>query len=170
MVHFAINSLRLSDEFMHQETMTSLVQIMACCLFGNNPSSEPMMVCCQLDPKSPHHTGRQPHCDHGDLGNPPSKSTALRTHAQCDHQQPSAIRMGPYSNATMTKATALRYLGAPSASIVHTRHPYDDPMATMAFCWINGSIPWQARMLWTHFLNANARFYIMKINYDFIQV
>ena len=29
----------------------SLVQIKACCQFGNNPLSQPMMAYCQLDPK-----------------------------------------------------------------------------------------------------------------------
>ena len=34
-----------------QWTVPSLVQIMACCLFGNNPLSEPMMVYWRLNPK-----------------------------------------------------------------------------------------------------------------------
>ena len=45
------NSWRMSDAYMHQYTMPSLVQIMACRLFGDNPLSEPMMVYCQFDPK-----------------------------------------------------------------------------------------------------------------------
>ena len=39
-----------------------------------------------------------------------------------------------------------------------------------AFCHINGSIPWQSIVFWTHCVNANARFYILKTNYDFIQI
>ena len=40
-----------------------------------------------------------------------------------------------------------------------------------AFRCIYGSIPWQARMFWTHFfLNVDARFYILKTSFDFIQV
>ena len=44
-------SLRLSDAYMRGQIMPSLVQIMACRLFGDNPLSEWMRVYCQLDPK-----------------------------------------------------------------------------------------------------------------------
>ena len=44
------NLLRHSDAYMSQQTTPSLLQIMVCRLFGNNPLSEPMMVYCQLDP------------------------------------------------------------------------------------------------------------------------
>ena len=40
-----VNSLRPSDANMHQYTRPSLVQIMACCLFGVKPLSEPMVGC-----------------------------------------------------------------------------------------------------------------------------
>ena len=46
-----INSLRPSDAYMHQETKSSLVQIMAFRLFGTKPLSEPTVTYCQLDPK-----------------------------------------------------------------------------------------------------------------------
>ena len=39
-----VNSLRLSDSYMHQWTRPSLVQIMACRLFGTKPLSEPMLT------------------------------------------------------------------------------------------------------------------------------
>ena len=48
-----VNSLRPSDAYMHPQTTSSLVQIMACHLFGAKPLSELMMVYCQLDPKEP---------------------------------------------------------------------------------------------------------------------
>ena len=38
----ALNSLRQSDAYMHQKPKPSLVQIMACRLFGPNPLSEPI--------------------------------------------------------------------------------------------------------------------------------
>ena len=47
----SINLLRLSDAFMRQWNVASLVQIMACRLFGDNQFSEPVMVYWQLDPK-----------------------------------------------------------------------------------------------------------------------
>ena len=36
---------------MHQYNIASLIQIMACCLFGAKPLSDPMLPYCQLDPK-----------------------------------------------------------------------------------------------------------------------
>ena len=46
-----INSLRLSDTYMYMrhQPRPSLVQIMACHLFGAKPLSEPMLYYCQLD-------------------------------------------------------------------------------------------------------------------------
>ena len=44
-----INSLRPSAAYMHQQSMPSLVQIMACHLDGAKPLSEPMLEYCQLD-------------------------------------------------------------------------------------------------------------------------
>ena len=38
------NSLRPNGTYIRQWTIPSLVQIMACCLFGDKPSSEPMTV------------------------------------------------------------------------------------------------------------------------------
>ena len=46
-----VNSLRLSDAYMHQYNIQTLVQIMACRLFGAKPLSEPMLPYCQLDAK-----------------------------------------------------------------------------------------------------------------------
>ena len=43
-----VNSLRSSDAYMRQWNRPSLVQIMACCLLGAKPLSEPMLVYCQL--------------------------------------------------------------------------------------------------------------------------
>ena len=40
-----VNSLRPNDAYMRHQTSTSLVQIMACCLFGAKPLSKPMMYC-----------------------------------------------------------------------------------------------------------------------------
>ena len=45
-----INSLRPSDPYIHQVTRPSLVQIMACCLHGTKPLSEPMLGYFLLDP------------------------------------------------------------------------------------------------------------------------
>ena len=45
-----VNSLRLRDAYMHHQMRPSLVQIMACRLFGAQPLSEPMLDYCQLDP------------------------------------------------------------------------------------------------------------------------
>ena len=45
------NSLRSSDAYMRQHNIPTLLQIMACRLFGAKPLSEPMPPCCQLDPK-----------------------------------------------------------------------------------------------------------------------
>ena len=47
---YIINSLRPSDAYMRQQFTPSLVQIMACRLFGAKPLSEPMKEYCQLDP------------------------------------------------------------------------------------------------------------------------
>ena len=44
-----VNSLRLSDAYMHQEARPPLVQIMACCLFSTKPLSKPMLDYCQWD-------------------------------------------------------------------------------------------------------------------------
>ena len=46
-----INSLRPSDAYMCKQTKPSLVQIMACRLFGAKPSSEPMLIYGQLEIK-----------------------------------------------------------------------------------------------------------------------
>ena len=39
-----------SDAHMRHQTRPSWVQIMTCCLSGANPSSEPMLLYCQMDP------------------------------------------------------------------------------------------------------------------------
>ena len=44
------NSLRPNDAYMHQQTRSSLLQIMACCLYSTEPLSEPMLDYCWLDP------------------------------------------------------------------------------------------------------------------------
>ena len=44
----SVNSLRPS--YMSRQQRPSLVQLMACSLFGTRPLSEPMMQYCQLDP------------------------------------------------------------------------------------------------------------------------
>ena len=44
-------SLRLSDAYMRWESMPTLVQIMACRLFGAKPLSEPMLTYCRLGPQ-----------------------------------------------------------------------------------------------------------------------
>ena len=44
-----INSLRPCDAYMRWQPRPSLVQVMACCLFGTKPLSEPMLAHCQLD-------------------------------------------------------------------------------------------------------------------------
>ena len=46
---FYFNSSPPSDAYMHQWTGSAIVQVMACCLFGDKPSPEPMLVHCQLD-------------------------------------------------------------------------------------------------------------------------
>ena len=48
---FEVDSLRLSDAYMHQYTRSSLVQIMACRLLCAKPLSDPVMTFCQLDSK-----------------------------------------------------------------------------------------------------------------------
>ena len=45
-----LNSLRLTNVYMRLKTRPSLVQIMACRLFGTKPLSEPVQVYCQFDP------------------------------------------------------------------------------------------------------------------------
>ena len=45
-----VNSLRQSYAYMRHQPSLSLVQIMACHLFGTKPLSEPMLFCCQLNP------------------------------------------------------------------------------------------------------------------------
>ena len=45
-----INSLMPSDAYMRRQPKTSLVQIMACRLFGAKPLSEPKLEHCQLNP------------------------------------------------------------------------------------------------------------------------
>ena len=49
-ISVSINSLKLGDAYMHQLTWLSLVQIMACRLFGAKPLSEPMIIYCHLYP------------------------------------------------------------------------------------------------------------------------
>ena len=46
-----VNSSPPSAAYMYQWTGPALVQIMACRLGGAKPLSEPMLICCQLDPK-----------------------------------------------------------------------------------------------------------------------
>ena len=46
-----ISLFRPSDAYMHQSVQHTLVQIMACRLFGAKPLSRPMLPYCQLDPK-----------------------------------------------------------------------------------------------------------------------
>ena len=48
----SINSLRPSDASMRQQNKPSLVQLMACRLFGAKPFSEPMLEYFQLDPRN----------------------------------------------------------------------------------------------------------------------
>ena len=45
------NSMRLSNANMHQYNIPTLLQIMACRLFGAKPLTEPMLPYCQIDPK-----------------------------------------------------------------------------------------------------------------------
>ena len=54
--------------------------------------------------------------------------------------RPSVIRMRPYSDITLTQATALHCLGAPAASIAHTQRPYHDPTVTISvslYIWLH---------------------------------
>ena len=44
-----INSLRLSDAYMCHQPTPSLIQMIACRLFGARPLSKPMLYYCQLD-------------------------------------------------------------------------------------------------------------------------
>ena len=46
----SFNSYPPSAAYMHPLIRSTLVQIMACRLFGTNPFSEPMLCCCQLEP------------------------------------------------------------------------------------------------------------------------
>ena len=46
---FFLNWLRPRDTYMRHQTRPSLVQIMACSLFGAKPISEPMLDYCKLD-------------------------------------------------------------------------------------------------------------------------
>ena len=43
-------SMRPGDACMHRRIMSIKVQIMACCLNGAMPPSEPVLACCQKDP------------------------------------------------------------------------------------------------------------------------
>ena len=47
----SVNSLRQSEAYMHWSPRSSLVQIMACRLFGAKPLSKPMLGYCQLYPQ-----------------------------------------------------------------------------------------------------------------------
>ena len=49
MIH--VNSSPPSAAYMRQQIRSALVQIMACCLIGTKPLSEPMLEYCSLDPK-----------------------------------------------------------------------------------------------------------------------
>ena len=51
MIWECLNSLRQSDAYMGHWTGWSLVQVMACCLFGAKALPEKMMVYCRLDPR-----------------------------------------------------------------------------------------------------------------------
>ena len=44
------NSLWPSDAILCQRSWTTLVQVMACCLFGTKPLAETMLIYCQFDP------------------------------------------------------------------------------------------------------------------------
>ena len=46
-----INSSAPNATYMHPGTGSASGQIMACCLFGANPLSEPALGYCPLDPK-----------------------------------------------------------------------------------------------------------------------
>ena len=46
-----VNSSPLSTAYMRQWTGSTLLQVMACRLFGSQPLPEPMMTVCQLDPQ-----------------------------------------------------------------------------------------------------------------------
>ena len=45
-----INSSKPNDSYLHKQTRPSLVQIMACHLFGAKPLSKPMLAYCELNP------------------------------------------------------------------------------------------------------------------------
>ena len=45
-----LNPLKPRGAYMHHQTRPSLVQIMACCLFGAKPLSESMLDFCKVDP------------------------------------------------------------------------------------------------------------------------
>ena len=50
-INGSLNSLRPSYAYICQYNMPTMLQIMACHLFGAKPLSEPMLPYCQLDPK-----------------------------------------------------------------------------------------------------------------------
>ena len=79
--------------------------------------------------------------------------TAPWTRAQCGHRW-------PYSDVTTTYATALRCLDAPSR-LLRTYYVRTTILRRpSAFRCIFGSIPLQARMFSTFFLNAITRFFL----------
>ena len=139
-------------------------------------------------PNAPRHTGWQPRCNHGDLGNPPDCHVVagyLKNTPLCDCNRDCAtlawhsdawplwaqlcfhynlyvsVTLIPQPPGTQDKRSvwplaiisdqnvtvqrcyydlALRCLGAPAASIMHTRHPYDDPMVTISillYTWLH---------------------------------
>ena len=48
LLHSMVNSMRLSDAYMYQYNIPTLVPIVACRLFGTKPLSKPMLPYCQL--------------------------------------------------------------------------------------------------------------------------
>ena len=46
---YGVNSLKLSDAYIHQQTWSSLIQVMAFNLFGTKPLPKPMLAYCQLE-------------------------------------------------------------------------------------------------------------------------
>ena len=44
-----VNPLRPSDEIWHHETSSTLIQLMACHLFGTKPLPKSMLIYCHLD-------------------------------------------------------------------------------------------------------------------------
>ena len=47
--HLLVNSSPVSAAYMRQWTGSSLIQMVACCLFGTEPLAEPILTYCQLD-------------------------------------------------------------------------------------------------------------------------